>query len=659
MSQLAPAASSVIENIENIAEPENIEDGSDLFVADLDYLFQHPIDLNKSTYEELIASGLFQPVQASNIIAHIFHSGWLYEKEELQAVDGIDNEFIRSVYSYITLSDPQAISRIPFKNLLVDADKYLLIRSFQTLEPSEGFLPESNYRYPGLRQSMYGKFLMRYGNLLSIGFTFENDAGEKILANKRIVDFFSWHAFVRGQKLFKVVAVGDYALRYGQGLTISIGQRAGLPGSPVAFKKFNPGILPYRSVNESSFLRGAAVSLQVKKIEFDVFLSSKKLDASIQTDSVSNYFNSVSESGFHRTESELSNRHTLKVMNSGFHTRYSNNGSEVGITYHLISFDIPKRKNISLYDINDNSGRLFQKVGTDFSVVKSNFQYFGEVSFSERSDMAMVVGITTQLGHHVTWSLLYRNYSSKFNELYSSPVSASSNFTGEHGITSGLLFKPDRFVEVNLLVDQYKMRWLTFSNDQPKVGSAIIATVKWKPARHSELYIRYRRKISAESRVPSLVGLKIQNTVVKYNLRIHYGVTLQKSITLRSRVEWVINSIDGRNKNGYMVFQDFLYKPLMRPYSFGLRYAIFNTDSYDERVYAYENDVLYAFSIPAFFNNGIRFYFLMRYKVSSSIDVWMKYAITSYSNIENIGSGYDKINGSKKSQLKLQARISF
>jgi hypothetical protein len=41
---------------------------------------------------------------------------------------------------------------------------------------------------------------------------------------------------------------------------------------------------------------------------------------------------------------------------------------------------------------------------------------------------------------------------------------------------------------------------------------------------------------------------------------------------------------------------------------------MFETDSYASRIYAFENDVLYAFSSPAYYGKGWGFYFIVNYK---------------------------------------------
>ena len=73
----------------------------------------------------------------------------------------------------------------------------------------------------------------------------------------------------------------------------------------------------------------------------------------------------------------------------------------------------------------------------------------------------------------------------------------------------------------------------------------------------------------------------------------------------------------------------------------------------------FENDVLYAYSVPAYQGKGIRFYVNGRYKLSRNTDLWIRYAMINYTNQETIGTGGDLIEGNKRSDIRLQLRFQF
>ncbi len=110
---------------------------------------------------------------------------------------------------------------------------------------------------------------------------------------------------------------------------------------------------------------------------------------------------------------------------------------------------------------------------------------------------------------------------------------------------------------------------------------------------------------------------------------------------------------------GFLSYQDVIYKPLSSNFSCNLRFAIFDTPGFNSRIYAYENDVLYAYAVPAYQGRGLRCYVNGRYTLRHGVDIWLRYALSSYANQATVGSGYDIIAGNKRSDVKVQLRFQF
>lgn len=89
------------------------------------------------------------------------------------------------------------------------------------------------------------------------------------------------------------------------------------------------------------------------------------------------------------------------------------------------------------------------------------------------------------------------------------------------------------------------------------------------------------------------------------------------------------------------------------------RYAIFDTQDYDNRQYVYERDVWLAYSMPAYADTGVRSYLLAKYSFSKRFAVWIRYGHTRYTNRDSIGSGADAISGKEKNDVRVQARIKI
>jgi hypothetical protein len=88
----------------------------------------------------------------------------------------------------------------------------------------------------------------------------------------------------------------------------------------------------------------------------------------------------------------------------------------------------------------------------------------------------------------------------------------------------------------------------------------------------------------------------------KKSWRTQFNYKIDDRFSLRSRVKL---SFFGNKmttlQNGFLIFVDLVYKPVLRAFSGNVRLSYFETDGYDSRIYAYENDVLYGYSIPVFF----------------------------------------------------------
>jgi hypothetical protein len=117
--------------------------------------------------------------------------------------------------------------------------------------------------------------------------------------------------------------------------------------------------------------------------------------------------------------------------------------------------------------------------------------------------------------------------------------------------------------------------------------------------------------------------------------------------------------VEGQKSNGFLIYQDVLYRPENHPFDITLRYALFDTDDYDARIYAYENDVLYAFSIPGYFYKGSRFYLLIKWELLENLDFWVRYSQTFYTNQTTLSTGLDEIKGNTRSEIKMQVRFKF
>jgi hypothetical protein len=82
---------------------------------------------------------------------------------------------------------------------------------------------------------------------------------------------------------------------------------------------------------------------------------------------------------------------------------------------------------------------------------------------------------------------------------------------------------------------------------------------------------------------------------------------------------------------GISILQDVEYQFAKVPIVLQLRLQGFDVRNWDNRIYNYENDVLYAFSIPATYGTGGRFYLNFRWHIIPQLALYLRVSETIYS----------------------------
>jgi hypothetical protein len=179
------------------------------------------------------------------------------------------------------------------------------------------------------------------------------------------------------------------------------------------------------------------------------------------------------------------------------------------------------------------------------------------------------------------------------------------------------------------------------------------------PDKRSEIYLRFKTECKPinESATSFVINYPVDK--VKQNIRLHYSTEITNHITIKARTELVWFDKKGTGaEEGFLSFAEMGYQYSVKLKG-NVRLQYFETGGYNSRIYTYENDVLYSFSIPAFYDKGFRYYINASYDVTKKLTVWVRIAQTIYKDKQMIGSGLDEINGSGRTEIKLQAKYNF
>jgi hypothetical protein len=300
-------------------------------------------------------------------------------------------------------------------------------------------------------------------------------------------------------------------------------------------------------------------------------------------------------------------------------------------------------------------------MSADYNWVVRNFNFFGEVATSSYSGaFANIHGVLFSLDRRVSMSLIYRNYGRNYQTFYSAGFSEGSRTQNEKGLYAGLKLNLSNTFSVNTYLDIFKFPWLKYQVDAPSDGHEFMIQPAYRPSRRLEVYLRYREQRRQKNRRDSDGTITELEDVLQRNYRFNLTFKVGESIKLKSRVEYVtINRPSNPDEDGFIIVQDLIYNPKSFPVDISLRYALFDTDSYDTRIYTYENNATYVFSVPSYYYRGSRAYVLLRYSFLRRFDFWVRYGVSIFANRESIGSGAEEIIGNTKSDLTVQLRIKL
>lgn len=662
-----------IEFISEQLETESIDLTN--LIEQLNFYYDEPININTTNGLDLEDLGLLTDVQINDLILHRKVFGKFISIYELQTLKYWDLETIYLMLPFISVDERLDNLHINFKDAIKDGKFELFVRYQPGIQQKSGYqdvpdsiLESSNKYYYGNADRYYTRFRYSYRTNMSIGFTAEKDPGEQFFkgAQKQGFDFYSFHAFYRGGKYLKSFALGDYQIQLGQGLNLWSSYAFGKSSDILTMKRNPIALKPYTSVDESRFFRGAAINLAYKKLDLLLFSSYKAIDASgIQDSTIDNleFVSTINLSGLHRTNSEISRMDNLKEFISGASLNYRNEYVKIGVQGIYQTYDKPLNLNLRPYNQFYFNGQSLLSLSSDYNLVYKNINLFGEVSYSlneSHSGLAMLHGALVSIDTRLSLGLLFRDYDERYQTFYNAGFSEGSRTQNENGLYAGLKFKVNKSWSINAYTDIFEFPWLKYGVDAPSKGHEFLIQPIYKPSRDFQIYMRFRQQLRQRNgNFEDEVITRIED-VMQRNYRLNISKKIDKYISLKSRVELVNIKRDSReNENGILFTQDISFKPKSFPVDLTLRYALFDTDSYDTRIYTYENNALYVFSIPAYYYQGSRAYVLMRYSFLRSADLWIRYGFFLYNNRNEIGSGSELISGNKRTDLTVQLRISF
>jgi hypothetical protein len=654
------------QQLETLAEQEDGETEDDSYLQVLDEFRKNRMNLNTAEESDLKELELLSDLQIENFLSYRRLLGNLISLYELQAIPTWDVVTIRRLLPYIKVTNAEPIVA-DLKRRFSKGEQTALIRMQQVVEKSKGFVPDSNStKYVGSPQRMFFRYKYNYRNLLQFGLTGDKDAGEQFFkgTQKQGFDFYSFHVFTRKLGFIKSLALGDFTVNLGQGLinwqTLGFKMSTDITG----VKRQSEVLRPYNSAGEFKFMRGAGITVGGTNVSFTTFASFRKLDASVHSDSLNlghDYVSSILTTGYHRSVSEISEKNAITETSFGGNISYRNKGFHAGINSVAFKLSTPLIRNIVLYNQFQVQGNDWYNCSFDYSYTYRNYHFFGEAAMDKNNSKAFIGGMLASLDERVDLSLVYRNIAKTYQSFYGNAFTENTLPSNEKGLFLGLSIKPSTILKIDAYSDVFSFPWLKYRVDAPSKGTEYLLQLSYRPGKRLQVITRFKSESKAINITDPNVVISQIATKPKQNWRTDCSYNVSRTLNYTQRVEvvWYDSSDKAEAQKGLLTFIEASLKPSRKPFIINGRVQYFSTDGFDSRIYSFESDVLYSYSVPAFAGKGVRYYINLNLQAGKRTNVWLRWGQTLFSNQTSIGSGLDAIAGNKKTEVKLQLLYSF
>lgn len=643
VTEAVPQEKSLSDVMLSIAEEMALNDpdpsAPEIFLDQLNALSDDPVPINTGDESELARLFFLNEFQIKSIKDYVAETGRIVSPYEIALIPGFDRQTAEMMIPFIVLNDNtdrKKGSRVLRNNLLVNL----------TASPDV-----SDSAYEGSSLKILSKYKVSRGRIAS-GFTLEKDAGEKFLkGDPPLPDFLSGYVSLSSERILKKIILGDFAARYGIGLNLNTSVSTGFLINSAGFMPVRNELKQYTSTDENNFLRGLAAELEFKDLNLSLFFSYKKTDATVKMpdDSSGLYISSLYKAGIHNTASLMKKKDAVHEMLTGINLTYDFGKVRAGAVWSLNRFSIPyfadKEDPENIYKMH---GIENQVLSLYYNRMFGKFLVFGEISANDINKTAVIQGITLRPDDRLTINMIYRNYSPRFISLHCNAPGRGSSVNNERGITGNFTLEAAGHLFISAACDLSYFPWLRYRCDFPSITVRQEIRVKYNPADAlnfdiSFLNNRYENNLPDQPGVPG-----IESTCTRsFKIQARYSLPSGMTLTTRADFRGVVPS----GSKGMLLLQDIFYRFRPVPLSLWFRYCIFRSGDWDSRLYTYENDLLYSYSIPALSGEGIRTYLMIKWEFGDLAEIRLKYGLTT-----SLTEDY-KYND--KNEFRMQFRILF
>ena len=553
--------------------------------TDLYALHDAPIDLNHTSDEELSQLYFLSPQQIDDILAyagrHPFES--LYE---LRLIPSLTEYEIRDLLPFVQIRNHKSeiinqklYPREVFAHATHEVITRVDARNIEGMEGTDPMYVQGRYRFDYQRRVTFGAQLRR-----PVG---------------GVAKDLQYGAYLQLRDItphLHTVVGGNFQASFGQGLVLAPVFHSGKSSYVSSVGMQQQGLRYYSSVDGEG-LHGVGATIR------HAFSSQTRLDASALYS-----MRRANDSTWHH------------LLGANLTLRHKRLEVQLTAIENLWSDSIHPYRNAK-YNRHYFRGRNQAVIGASFRYNHGWFDLFGEVATAQnpRWGLGALIGSRFYPMQGVSLVALYRYYSPYFDNALGYAFSETSRINDENGGYLGFEITRWRNWRISGYGDVFYFSGYKYGlgNAVKTLGYDAMAEARYL-RREWQLSLRLRARQKGDATYSTRAqfdwsqGSWSLRTTAEANLvnqsPITYGVNLAQDIAI--------------DLTPYTVHHT--------PLSLRLRLQGFDAREWANRIYTYEHDVLYAFSIPATYGLGGRAYLCLRWQIIPQLALYFRVSETVY-----------------------------
>ena len=566
---------------------------------DLYAIHESPIDLNHTSEEELSQLYFLSPQQIDDILlyadTHPFES--LYE---LRMIHSLTDYEIRDLLPFVRVSERAPDHKLYAREIFSSAHHEVLARvdarNIENTKAGDPMFVQGRYRFDYRRRVVFGAQLQR--------------------PISGLAEDLRWGSYLQLRDVaphLHTVVGGNFQAGFGQGLVVAPVFHSGKSMYVTSICQQREALRYYGSADGEG-LHGAGATMRWewgKKTRLDV--------------SALYSLNHANDSTWHHVVgANLTLRHKrLEVQLSGIENIWSD-------SIH------PYRN--AKYNRHYFRGSNQAVTGASVRYNYGWFDAFAEVAVSQNKEwgVGILAGSRFYPTSGVSLIALYRYYSPWFDNPLGYAFSETSRINDENGGYIGFEVTMLKNWKFSGYGDVFYFSGYKYGlgNDTSTVGYDAVADVA---------YIRHDWRLNLRARA------RKKGTSSTYSARAMFDW---------QRGGWTLRTTADANyvtSYGVSLAQDIGYAFTAVPLSLKIRLQGFDAREWVNRIYLYEHDVLYAFSIPATYGLGGRFYLMLRWQIIPQLSLYLRVSETVYA--KSWAAEHDRSQTRTDIHLLLRAKL--